>query len=342
MKCFVELEKMDANWDRVFVACVTPYKPNSEEVDEQNLRELLEYFLRFRDKGLGGIVINPEAGDVFYLTREEKQRNVEIAKEEVGEKLPVIAGVFGITTKESMQVALDAKEYGVDGIFIFPPAGAQDVVHAWDPIKYPEVWIDQIKSIDSAVDMPIIVHPVGRFSPEYGIGMPAPFVAKACSEIPNIVGWKMTYNYEGYIRVARELRSLSRHVAILAAPANLFHAVLALDLFDGALTGSLNYSAELMLPHIKAFQEGNYKEAKRIWNAGLGELQEYIYSDMGRLHVRYKVATWLRGLIRAPLMRSPMPKPKPEEIETIKKLLDKAGLETIEENVVLSYLRMLY
>jgi 4-hydroxy-tetrahydrodipicolinate synthase len=66
-----------------------------------------------------------------------------------------------------------------------------------------------------------------------------------------------------------------------------------------------------------------------IWDSGLCELQEYI-ADMGRLHIRYKTATWLRGLIPNPFMRAPMPKPKQEEIDTIYRLLKNLNLDVIE------------
>ena len=65
----------------------------------------------------GAILINPEAGELFYLSREEKPRNIEIALEECGGKVPVVAGVIARTTRESISVARDAKAAGVDGIF---------------------------------------------------------------------------------------------------------------------------------------------------------------------------------------------------------------------------------
>ena len=52
---------------------------------------------------------------------------------------------------------------------------------------------------------------------------------------------------------------------------------------------------------------------------------------MGRLHVRYKVATWLRGLIPNPFMRPPMPDPRQIEIDTIYALLQAAGLSVIDK-----------
>lgn len=51
---------------------------------------------------------------------------------------------------------------------------------------------------------------------------------------------------------------------------------------------------------------------------------------MGRLHIRYKTATWLAGLIPNPFMRSPMPKPRQVEVETLYKLLQQAGISVID------------
>ena len=53
-------------------------------------------------------------------------------------------------------------------------------------------------------------------------------------------------------------------------------------------------------------------------------------TDMGRLHIRYKTATWLRGLIPSPFMRAPMPKPKQEEIDTLYRLLAALDLPVID------------
>ena len=79
--------------DKMFAAVVTPFKPGSFDVDEAQLRRLLRYFLTadlIRD-GIG-IIINPEAGEIFNMTRAEKRRSVEIAVEEVGGRAPRLAG----------------------------------------------------------------------------------------------------------------------------------------------------------------------------------------------------------------------------------------------------------
>jgi dihydrodipicolinate synthase/N-acetylneuraminate lyase len=322
-------EKFGTKYDRLFVAVMTPMKEDYA-IDEPGLRKLLQYFMqpKFREAG-GAIIINPEAGELFCLTRQEKRRNIEIAQEECGGKVPIFAGVLDNTTEGAVKVAVDAKELGVDGIFLMPPVGSMDITTSWNAEKYPEVFVEMAKAEVDAVDLPAIVHPVGSASVAFGIGLPLVATMRMCKEIPNIVGWKMTYSYPGGITIAKALRTLDRHVGILRASARFFHENLATDYFDGTVTGSFNYAMESMIDHINAWRRRDFEEACRIWKGGLADLHEYVYGDYSRLHVRYKIATWLRGLIPLPFMRPPMPKPRKEEVAALRELLAKAGLSVI-------------
>ena len=122
------------------------------------------------------------------------------------------------------------------------------------------------------------------------------------------------------------LRGLDRHVSILAAGGGLFPEFLAHDMLDGTASGSWNYALEPMLDHIDAWRACHVVKARRIWvEGGLRDLHEYIYSDYSRLHVRYKIAAWLRGLIPNCKTRPPMPVAKTEEIETLRGLLERVA-----------------
>ena len=227
------------------------------------------------------------------------------------------------------ETAKDTKALGVDGIFVTPPGGAQDVTSCWDADQYPEIWLDQIKAQDRVVDLPIVTHPVGGAKPPFNPGLPLGATMRICSEVPNVVGWKMTYMYDGFQIIANGLRSLDRHVAIMGALASRFHEYRATGLFDGTLSGFWNFALEPMLDHLDAWDANDAERARGIWNGGLHQLHDYV-ADMGRLHIRYKTATWLRGLIPNPFMRAPMPKPQQTEIDTLYRLLTDLKLPVID------------
>jgi dihydrodipicolinate synthase/N-acetylneuraminate lyase len=309
---------------RYYVALVVPFDEKGR-VDEPAYRDLIRYFLQERFRAVGGIVANPEAGEIYYLTREEKRRIAEIAVDEVGGKMPVFGGVFDLTTEGCVACALDAKQAGVDGLFLLPPAGSIDLVTMWNAEKYPEYWLDQILAIDAAAGLPILTHPVASPTPQWGLGVPGEAARVICQAVPNIIGWKMIYNYDGQRKMWKILRSLDRHVSIMAAGGGLFHEFLAHDVLDGTVSGSWNYGVEPMLDHIDAWRANDIVSARRIWvPGGLRDLHEYIYSDYSRLHLRYKIAAWRRGLIPSCRTRPPMPQPKREEIATITRLLEAA------------------
>jgi dihydrodipicolinate synthase/N-acetylneuraminate lyase len=124
---------------------------------------------------------------------------------------------------------------------------------------------------------------------------------------------------------------MDRRVGVFAASAIYFHENLASGQFDGTVTGSFNYGLEAMIDHIQAWRRKDVDKARRIWNAGLAELHEYVYSEFSRLHVRYKIATWLRGFISNPFMRPPMPKPRKEEVYKLRELLSHTGMGVIDK-----------
>ena len=318
----------------LFVTPVLPFGDDGE-IDEPGYRAFLRRFLTpaAADAGVA-LIANPEAGELFTLDREERRRVIRIVLDETGRRSPVLAGVVDVTTAGTVRAARDAADQGVDGLFVFPPIGAGDITQSWDAEAYPEVLIDLLHAITAEVDLPIVVHPVGKTTAAYGVGLPATAVRRVCEAVPQVVGWKMTYNYDGYRAVTRTLRELDRPVAILGAVSKYFHENLATGAFDGSASGGFNYALEPMLEHIGAWRRGDAAGAAEIWDGGLARLHEYVFSDFGRLHVRYKTGAWLRGLIPGPLMRPPMPRPRRDEVNTLVALLTACGLEVIGKDVV--------
>jgi dihydrodipicolinate synthase/N-acetylneuraminate lyase len=319
---------------RLFVTPVLPFRADGS-VDEPAYRGYLRRLLTPEYLAAGvAVIANPEAGEIFCLDEAEQRRVVEIVLEETAGRAPVLAGVVHVTTAGTVRAAQRAAELGVDGLFTFPPIGAGDITQSWDSDRYPEVLLDYLRAVVDAVDLPVVMHPVGKTSAAYGVGLSSAVTRRVIDEVPNVVGWKMTYNYDGYRDVSRTLRAADRPVAVLGAVGKYFHENLANDAFDGTASGAFNYALEPMMEHIAAWRSGDVTRATEIWNGGLAALQEYVFSEFSRLHVRYKTGAWLRGFIPSPMMRAPMPRPRRLEIDTLARLLTDCGLSVIPKRTI--------
>ena len=324
-------------YDKMYVASVTPYKPGTEDFDEVAFRNYMRYYANsnFIDAG-GAILVSPEAGEAFYTTPQEKVRLAEIALEELGDRTMVFSGVMQTTTKACLAEAAALKSAGVHGVFLMPPIGTIDIVTAWDPVKNPEVWIDQLRTIADAVDLPVIIHPTGGMY----FAMPLEAGMKIVDAVPQIVGYKMiTADTEA---MAAALRGYTkRHVGVLLAGASRMHPAILGGYFDGTVSGSWNYAMEPMVEAIvMARDEHKEAEAAAIWSDGLLDLHATVSSrEKGyRLHSAYKVTTWLRGLIPDPFLRPPQRRLPIDQVIELRDAVKKAHLEVIsDDNIAKAY-----
>jgi dihydrodipicolinate synthase/N-acetylneuraminate lyase len=175
-------------YDRFYNALITPYKPDSLEIDYDAFRKLIGHYVqdeRFVKLG-GSFICNPEAAEMFYFTKEERQNMLKIVLEERGKDMPIFSGCFGVTVDEAIECALDSKKLGADGLFVFPPTGTLEVGIFADNVNSPEIWTDWVKAIDKVVDLPIILHPVSPANAKWGAALPLPTVKSLVENVPNI------------------------------------------------------------------------------------------------------------------------------------------------------------
>lgn len=133
-------EEYRKQFNKLFVALVVPYRKGTFDIDYDAFRKLVRYFLqpKFTEAG-GAIIVNPEAGEVFYLSYEEKRRLLEVAMEEIDGRVMVFAGAIDKTTELTVADAVAAKELGADGLFFCPPMGSGDVTRGLNLDNHPEV-----------------------------------------------------------------------------------------------------------------------------------------------------------------------------------------------------------
>jgi 4-hydroxy-tetrahydrodipicolinate synthase len=98
------------------VAIVTPFRNGA--VDEEKLRELVEFQIT---NGTDGIVPCGTTGEASTLDYDEHMDVVRIVVEQVGRRVPVIAGTGSNSTAEAIELTAKAKAVGVDGVLLVTP-----------------------------------------------------------------------------------------------------------------------------------------------------------------------------------------------------------------------------
>jgi len=238
---------------------------------------------------------------------------------------------------DAIDCALEAKHLGCDGLFIFPPAGTVEVTSGIDNVHYPEIWRDWVKAIDDRMGMPIILHPAAPPTMQWGASLPIETVRLLVEDIPNIVGYKMIYGSEpAHFQIANYFRSIddTRHVGILNWSNYALTTCMMCDLVDGTVQGAWNWNKESLLKFFDAYDANDLHLAAETIKKEIQPFWTYIYLGGTRIHIRYKIACWLRGLISHPFMRPPMPPPRREEVDTLYQIIQNAGVSCIDKAVI--------
>ncbi len=91
---------------------VTPFTADGA-IDEAACRAQARFVLA---KGVHGVCVGGSTGEGHTLTREELRRVVSLAQEEVGDRIPVVAGIIVNSTRQAVLAAQDMHGIGVKGL----------------------------------------------------------------------------------------------------------------------------------------------------------------------------------------------------------------------------------
>lgn len=108
---------MSITWTGVMPALTTKFTADDKldlPLFEKNLNAQLA-------AGVTGIILGGTLGEASVLSTAEKETLVKFAVEKCGDKVPVILNIAEGSTKEALQQAAYASEWGARGIMILPP-----------------------------------------------------------------------------------------------------------------------------------------------------------------------------------------------------------------------------
>ena len=106
-----------AQWAGVFTAITTPFTENLD-VDHAFLGDHANWLI---ENGCAGIVALGSLGEAATLQFEEKAAIIATLRKALPKKVPVIAGIAGLSTAECVSLARRASDAGADGLMVLPP-----------------------------------------------------------------------------------------------------------------------------------------------------------------------------------------------------------------------------
>nr|WP_321303726.1 dihydrodipicolinate synthase family protein [uncultured Sphaerochaeta sp.] len=213
----------------IIAAMITPLT-DTLQVNEKGLRRLVNYLI---DGGVHGLFVVGTSGEFYGFSPEQRKEAFQICIDEARGRVPVYAGVNGITTKEAVEFAQMAEEVKADAISVLTPMFVS--------VTQGELY-NHYASIASSTNLPMLLYNnVGKTNVNIAVE-----TATKLSEISNIVGIKdssgdFTLTSE-YIRNTRENID---QFSVLSGRDTLIHACLAYG-GHGAITACANIAPRLM------------------------------------------------------------------------------------------------
>ncbi len=283
-------------------ALVTPFRQD-QSLDEPKLRDLVR---RQIDAGINFLVPCGTTGESPTLTRAEHIRVVQITVEEAAGKTPVLGGAGGYNTHEVIELALELKRIGADGILSVTP-------YYNKPTQ--EGLYQHYKAIAAAVPLPIIVYSVqGRT----GVNVEPSTLARL-AKIENIVGVKEA---SGNIsQMANVIHEVPPGFHVLSGDDSITIPLIALG-GRGIVSVAANEIPAEMTQIAQACLRGDYETARQIQRRFL-PLMNINFVESNPIPV--KAAMGLMGLLD-PVFRLPLVPPSSANLAKIEKVLESLGL----------------
>lgn len=233
---------------------VTPFD-ESEEIDEGALRVQVKFML---DRKVHGLVSGGSAGEGFTLSTDELRRIVAITCEEVGGRVPVVAGIIVDSTRQAIESARAVADLGVAALQITP------VHYIYKPDD--ESTFDHFRAVADEVGIPILIYNVIPWN-----YVSTELLLRMMREIPLVVGVKQS---------AGDLKTLA-DLIIYAQPEDRILAAIDALLYPSFALGAHGVISQILAaipgPCVELWnlvQSGAHVEARqlhermlRLWNA---------------------------------------------------------------------------
>ena len=230
----------------VIVPLLTPMNAD-ETINEKELRNQVNHQI---ESGIHALFPLGTNGEAYILSREEKEQVLKIVVDEAKGRVPVYGGTGCVSTKETIELSLKAKEIGIDVLSIITPsfaAASQDELY------------EHYKEVAEAVDLPIVLYNI----PARTGNALAPATVEKLSKIPNIVGVKdSSGNFDNMLQYIEKTRYRKDFAVLSGNDSLILWCLLAGG--RGGIAGCANVFPSTMASIYDTFVAGDLEKAREI------------------------------------------------------------------------------
>ncbi len=269
-------------------------------------------------RGISAITVNGHASEVHACSVEEQRRILAVSAQAVGDKVPLINGVYADGSLEAARIARMAAEEGASALLVFPP----NSMSMGGQLR-PEMALAHFQRVADATDLPIILF---QYPAATGLGYPFDTLMKLVERVPSIRAIKDwcadPMLHEKHIRT---LQSLPRPVNVLTTHSAWLMASLAMGA-NGLLSGAGSVIADLQVALFQAVQAKDLRRAQAI-NDRIYPLQQAFYAPpFLDMHNRMKECLVMLGRLERAVVRPPLVKLGTAELDRLRAALRHAAL----------------
>jgi len=288
----------------VYNIMATPFD-ESGELDPPSLGDLVEFQLA---RGVTGLTILGNLGEVRYLTDAERQQIVELTMTQVRGRVPVIVGMGFSGAHATISHARRAEAAGAAGLMVAPPVGArgQDVI------------VDHYSRVGEATALPIVVYDEPLSS---GVVMPPGTLARIVEAVPTASAIKLE-DPPTPVKLTHIRKLLGGRAQIFGGLGGAFFLEELTRGADGTMTGFA--FSEILVAIYRQSAAGHATQARAIFERYLPLIRYEAQPGIG-LALRKELLR-RRGAIRTAVLRPPAQPLDPETLAELDTTLAGVGL----------------
>jgi 4-hydroxy-tetrahydrodipicolinate synthase len=302
-----------ANIERgVYNIMATPFD-DSGELDLPSLTTLIKFQI---GRGVTGLTILGNLGEVRYLTDREREQVVEATISIVAGQVPVIVGTGFSGAHATIYHARIAANAGAAGLMVAPPAGArgQDAI------------VDHYARVGAKTSLPIVIYDEPLSS---GVIMPPATLARIVEAVPTATVIKLEEPpTPAKLTLIRKL--LGNRAQIFGGLGGAFFLEELARGADGTMTGFA--FSEILVAIYQHFAAGKPERARAIFDRYLPLIRYEAQPGIG-LALRKEILR-RRGAIRTSVVRPPAQPLDKETLAELEATLAAVGLADREAAIV--------